>query len=67
MRTTLIVVQNPLAEYFAEVAFVERIHKIEAFSSHSPDQSLPECVRFGSPHKRLQHTESKGNLGRIQL
>ena len=53
VRTSVIVVRDPLAEYASQVTLVQHDHEIQTLTSDRANESLAERVRLRCPHERL--------------
>lgn len=67
MRSASVVMRNPFAKNPLQVAFVDWNHKVQAFPSDRPDQSLAKCVRLRCSDWSLQHRQPKASNDSVQF
>ena len=51
----------------AEVSLAERNHEVQALAAHGADQTLTERVRLRNANRRLEHHQTHGFKGPVDL
>src|SRR6266581_144205 len=59
VKTSVIVVRDPLMEYASQVALVQHNQIIQTLTSDRANESLAECVRLRCPHGRLENRQAQ--------
>ena len=67
MRSSAIVVANPLTKNPLYMTFAEWDQKVQAFSPNRSDQPFTERVRLGRSNRRLQNTDAEALQCRVQV